>query len=110
VVQGVHRGPATAFVTAFGGVQPLEEGSLAPFLDFGGEVDEAEERSGPADGAFAESGGRGHTALGPALAEQGPTVAARTEVGASGVFGGHRQDSAQRDTAPRGGHELVANQ
>ena len=110
MVQGVHRGPSTAFVTAFGGVQPFEERSLAALLDFGGDADEAEKGSGPADGAFAESGGRGHTALGPALAEQGPTVAAGAEVSARGVCGGHRQDSAQRDAATGGGHELVAHQ
>ncbi len=110
VVQGVDGGPTTVLVAAFGGVQALQEGPLATCLDFGGEVDEAEEGSGPADGAFAETGGRGHTALSTGGADERPAVAAGAKVGARGVVEGHHKDSAQRDTATGGGHELVAHQ
>jgi len=92
VVQGIDSRPAASFVAALGGVQPLQQGALAAFLDFGGESDQAEEGSGSADGAFPESGGRGHAALSTGLAEQGPTVAAGGEVSRSRVCGGHRQD------------------
>jgi len=83
---------------------------VAPFLDFGGEPDEAEEGTGPADGALTAPGGRGHAPLGAGLPEQGPAVAAGGEVGRGCVRGGHRQDSRQRDTATRRGDELVAYQ
>ena len=110
MVQGVHGGPAAVFVAAFGGVQPLQQGALAPCLDFGGEPDEAEEGSGPADGAFTAPGGRGHALLGAALSEQGSAVAAGGEVCRGRVRGSHRQDSRQRDTATGCGDELVAHQ
>jgi len=92
VVQGVHGGPAAALVAAFGGVQPLQQGALAPCLDFGGEPDEAQEGTGPADGALTAPGGRGHAPIGTGLPEQGPAVAASGEVGRGRVCGGHRQD------------------
>ncbi len=95
VVQGVHRGPAAAFVAAFGGVQPFGEGSLAALLDFGGEPDQAQEGAGPGGGAFTEPGGRGDAALGPGFAEQWPAVAAGVKVGGRGVRGGHGQDGTQ---------------
>jgi len=109
MVQGVHRGPTTGTVAAFSGVEPFQEGSLAACLNFSGKPHEAQKGPRSADGPFTEPGGRGHTALGPALAEQGPAIAAGAKVGARGVFGGHRQDSAQRDTATGGGHEPVTH-
>jgi len=110
VVQGVHGGPTTVLVAAFGGVQPLQQGALAPWLDFGGKPNQAEEGARPADGAFPAPGGRCHALLGPGLADQGPAVAAGTEVGRGRVPSGYGQNSAQRDTTTRGGHELVTHQ
>jgi len=110
MVQGVDGGPAACFVAAFGGVQPLEQGPLAAFLDFGGKPDEAEEGAGPADGAFPETGGRGDPSRSPGLAKQGPAVAAGLKVGRGCVRGGHRQNGRQRDAATCGGHELVSDE
>ena len=110
VVQGVDRGPPAGTVAAFGGVQPLEQGPLAAFLDFGGKPNQAEEGAGPADSAFPETGGRGHAALSPGLAKQGPAVAAGLKVGRGCVRGGHRQNGRERDAATCGGHELVSDE
>jgi len=90
VVQGIHSRPATVFVAAFGGVQPLQEGAVTPCLNFGGEPDEAEEGTCPADGALTAPGGCGHAPLGAGLPEQGPAVAASAEVSRGRVRSGHR--------------------
>ena len=110
VVQGVHRGPPAAFVAAFGGVQPLMQGALAASLDFGGEPDQAQEGTGPGDGAFAEPGGRGDAALAAGGAKQGPAVAAGVKVGGLRVCGGHRKDSPRGDTTTGRGDEPVTHQ
>ncbi len=110
VVQGVHGGPAAVFVAAFGGVQPLQQGALAPCLDFGGEPDQAEEGTGPADGPGTETCGGGEPTRAAGIPDGRPAVAAGGEVRGARVCGSHRAHRPEGDTTTGDVDELRAQQ
>jgi len=105
VVQGVDGGPAAGGVAAFPGGQALGQGAVAAGLDFGGQPGQAQEGTGPGDGAGPQTSGGSQSPLPPGVSEHGATVAAGAEVCGRGVCRGRGEDSAEGDPSPTDRHQ-----